>query len=203
MLWFLFLPILAWLVYVPFIRPRIERWGATDAEVTMPLPGDDIAPQPVYSATRAIHINAAPAEIWPWLAQIGQERGGFYSYSWLENLIGMGIENADQIRPEWTERQVGDRVSLAKGNGPFFTVAEVMVDHALVLKGDDGRGMTTSWVFVLLPQDAGGTRLVVRTRYQYPRTLLNWLMWRALLEPGHFVMEERMLRGIKQRAESA
>src|SRR5688572_17802308 len=97
-------------VYHPLLLPWMTTWGATATEVGMVLPGDELAPQPTYQSTRAVTIAAPPERIWPWLVQIGQDRGGFYSYDWMANLVGAGIHNADRIVPEWQHRVHGDFV---------------------------------------------------------------------------------------------
>ncbi|MFJ2508543.1 SRPBCC family protein [Arthrobacter citreus] len=181
------------------------RWGATDDELRMPLPGDELLQAPNLTATRAISIAAPPSAVWPWLTQLGQNRGGFYSYDWLENLVGLGIHSADAIEPELQVRSVGDEVNLAPGAA--LLVAALDDGRALVLSvgvnGIDGTiaeaPFQFTWAFVLLPQPDGSTRLVVRERYVY---LTGWTG--ALVEPMEmvsWVMTERMLRGIRDRAE--
>src|SRR5207248_2313440 len=103
--------ILPW-VYLLTVRPWHHRWGATSEVNTKQLPGDELVPQPEIQSTRAITVNAPAEEVWPWLAQVGQDRGGFYSYEWLENLAGCQMRNADRIHPEWQHREVGETVLL-------------------------------------------------------------------------------------------
>jgi hypothetical protein len=98
--------------YIVLARPRHLRWGATDAESDGPLPGDDLIASPDLTATRAIAVRAAAEQIWPWIAQLGQGRGGFYSYDFLENLFGCDIHSADRIVREWQDVQIGDEVHL-------------------------------------------------------------------------------------------
>ena len=86
------------LVLGPILRPKRIRWGATDDEVQQTVPGDELVPQPKWSYTQAITIRAPAAEVWPWLVQMGQGRGGFYSYESLENLVGCDIHNTDRPR---------------------------------------------------------------------------------------------------------
>lgn len=187
------------------VRRASLRWGATDDELRMPLPGDELLQAPNLTATRAISIAAPPSAVWPWLTQLGQNRGGFYSYDWLENLVGLGIHSADAIEPELQVRSVGDEVTLAPGAA--LLVAALDDGRALVLSvgvnGIDGTiaeaPFQFTWAFVLLPQPDGSTRLVVRERYVY---LTGWTG--ALVEPVEMVswaMTERMLRGIRDRAE--
>lgn len=96
--------------YWQWLRPEKRNWGASDAEIRRPLPGDALLPAPQLEATRAITIHAPPTRVWPWLLQIGQGRGGFYSYDWLENLAGCGVRSATRIHPEWQKLDVGDVV---------------------------------------------------------------------------------------------
>src|SRR5450759_2138223 len=99
--------------YLLLARPRHLRWGATDQESRGPLPGDDLLANPDLAATRAITVRAPADQVWPWIAQLGQGRGGFYSYDALENLIGCDIRSADRVVPEWQDVKVGDEVKLA------------------------------------------------------------------------------------------
>jgi hypothetical protein len=179
------------------------RWGASRHEVTASLPGDDLVADPDLVATRAITIRARPADVWPWVVQLGQNRGGFYSYDALENLVGCQIHSADRIVPAWQDVTVGDPVNLA----PEVALTVAMVDppQAFVLSGGVPMGETAppydfSWAFVLDGQDRT-TRLIVRERYAYAR----W--WTPLLvEPVElvsFLMHQKMLRGLRDRAELA
>jgi hypothetical protein len=182
--------------YVWGIRPWHLRWGATDEELRAPLPGDELVSLAKLKATHAITINAPAADIWPWLVQMGQNRGGFYSYTWLENLVGCQMQNADEIVPEWQELNVGDKVWLHP-KAPPVEVAAVEPGRAIVLK---------PWgAFVLQPIDEKRTRLIIRSQGDYEpdlkNPLLNFLLWRVVYEPAHFIMERKMLLGIKQRAE--
>lgn len=112
-------------------RARLLRWGASDEEIVGPLPGDDLIGEPDLSSTRAITVRRSPDVIWPWIAQLGQGRGRFYSYDFLENLVGCEIHSADRV-PEWQHVQVGDEVRLA----PQFPLRVALVEpgRALVLQ---------------------------------------------------------------------
>ena len=178
------------------IRPWHLRWGATDEELNEPLIGDELVAHPKLRATHAITINAPAADIWPWLVQMGQDRGGFYSYTWLENLAGCHMRNADEIMPEWQDLKVGDKVWLHP-KAPPVEVAAIEPGRAIVLK---------PWgAFVLQPIDEKSTRLIIRSQGDYEPDLrnpmLNFLLWRVVYEPAHFIMERKMLLGIKERAE--
>ena len=181
------------------LRRWALRFGTTVDERLDTLPGDDQVPFPDLVATRAVTIAAAADRVWPWVVQIGQGRGGFYSYSSLENLVGANIHNADRIASAWQDLHVGDQVLLAQ-NMPL-DVVHVDPGHALVLGGTDqpGSPVLFSWSFVLRGLPDGCTRLLVRERYGYVRP---WA--RLVVEPTSlvsFLMSQRMLRGIKERAE--
>jgi len=141
-------------VYALVIRPWHLRWGATEAEIGKPLPGDELVPNPTIESTRGITVHAPLEEVWPWLAQIGQDRGGFYSYEWLENLAGCCMRNSDRIYPEWQHREVGERVFLHPAFG--LKVMAFEPGKAIVLEG---------WgPFVVEPIDENRTRVILRSR---------------------------------------
>ena len=183
--------------YVLLIRPWHLKWGATEEELKMPLPGDELVKHPKLNATHAITINAPVAEVWPWLVQVGQKRGGFYSYTWLENLVGCEMSNADQIVAEWQDLKVGDEVWLHP-KAPPLKVLAMEPGRAIVLEN--------SWTFVLHPIDDHTTRLIIRGRGDFnpdlKNALLNFILWRGVFEPAHFIMERKMMLGIKERAEA-
>jgi hypothetical protein len=188
--------------YIRLGRPRQLRWGATDQESEGSLPGDDLIANPDLTATRAITVHTSAEQVWPWIAQLGQGRGGFYSYDALENLVGCDIHSADQIVPEWQAITVGDQVKLHPEVG--LAVAALERGRSLVLRGGVPIGNTSppydfTWAFVLQEQPDGTTRLLVRERYAYTQR------WAPLLvEPVavvSFVMSHKMLRGIRDRAE--
>jgi hypothetical protein len=192
----------AFVVATQLVRGRYLGWGATDGETRVTLPGDELIPCADITATRAITIAAPPERVWPWIAQLGQGRGGFYSYDFLENLVGCDIHSADRIVPEWQGITVGDEVRLHPEVG--LQVVKLEPGHAMVIRGGVQMGRVAppydfTWAFVLRRQDDGWTRLLVRERYEYTKR------WSALLvEPVQlisFVMSERMLRGIRLRAQ--
>ncbi|TDV44145.1 SRPBCC family protein [Actinophytocola oryzae] len=188
--------------YLAFARDRQLRWGATDDEVSGDLPGDELLAGADLVATRAVTVAATPKEVWPWIVQLGQSRGGFYSYDVLENLVGCRIHNADRVVSEWQHIAVGDEVRLHPEVA--LTVAAVSPGRALVLRGgvpmdDVPPPYDFTWAFVVAERPDGTTRLLVRERYAYTRG------WAALLvEPVaviSFLMSRKMLRGIRDRAE--
>lgn len=190
--------------YALVARPWYRRWGATDEEVTRRLPGDDLAADSTVGSTRAITVKAPVEDVWPWLVQIGYGRGGFYSHDWLENLfVGLlrgtpGYRSAETVLPEHQGLTPGDFIPAAPpdvlggrvANVTRWKVLAVEPYRALVLEG---------WgAFVLEPRGESATRLIVRTRGPGAwGRLSHYLFW----EPAHFVMERRMLLGIKARAE--
>jgi hypothetical protein len=193
--------------------PRMTTWGATEQEVGSSQPGDEIVGHAKYRTTHAVTIDAPVEEVWPWLVQLGQGRGGMYSYDWLENLVGLEMHSADRIVPELQDLAVGDVISLVpKGTEPdlHFVVARLDPPYLLVLGPGTSReeALKTnlpypSWTFRHSPLAGGRSRLLVRFQSDFRPSPLGWLTNKYALEPVHFVMERKMLLGIKQRAERA
>lgn len=194
----------------PLFRGRYNRWGATEEECRATMPGDELVPDPVLTSTRAITIAAPPEAVWPWLAQIGQGRGGLYSYDALENLVGLDIHSADGLLPSDQQVTPGDLVRLGRPGSPCFSVVSSVPGRSLVLVSADpasgqpvptpvsaGTGATWQWQLHRI-RNGAATRLVSRQRNVHPDG--QRLLWR-LVEPVAFVMERRMLLGIKERAE--
>lgn len=201
--------VIAWLVliYVALvlaIRPWNIQWGTTATERAMPLPGDQLVPVAHYRIDHGITINAPTTAVWPWLIQIGQDRGGFYSYSALENAIGAQVTNAEAIVPEWQSRRVGELVRSAPPNwmgGRFgsdlgWKILELVPGQAIVLEG---------WgAFSLFPINDSTTRMLIRTRgpgLPSVGSVVLSPLGLLVFEPAHLIMERRMLLGIKERAE--
>lgn len=186
---------------------------ASHREVTDEMPGDELIGNPRYRSTRAIHIAAPSSEVWPWLVQMGQGRGGLYSYDWLENLLGLHMHSADAIEPALQHLVVGDQIRLVpEGTEPplCFTVARIDAPHVLVLGPGGTREAALAaglpypcWTFQLVDQSAGGCRLIVRFQCDFDPTPMGRTMYKYALTPVHFVMERKMLLGIKKRAEGA
>jgi len=204
--------LIAGLLYGLVIRPWFLWWGATNEEIYGTWPGDDIIPGMKTENTRAITINAKPSEIWPWLMQMGQGRGGLYSYDWLENLIGLDIHSANNIIPEFQNLDVGERIWMApkeKFDGKAYdTVGLIESNRALVLitpgyvqtatnSNISGNGI---WSFILSPVDEHTTRLIIRGRSVEDQGFFETLVLH-FAEPIHFIMERKMMLGIKERAE--
>ncbi len=184
------------------VGPRLWRrmldWGATAEEVHRPLPGDELLPDADLVATRAISITAPSAEVWPWLVQIGVGRAGAYSWDWLDRLFGLDMRSSRRIVPELQGLAVGDVIPVAN-DGTGLRVQVIEPERVLATRTDDG---TWAWTWVLEPAGDGSTRLISRTRMSTSRSSLparvaTWL----LLVPASWVMERRMLLGLRDRAE--
>lgn len=200
-------------LYHLIMRPWQLDWGATQAEVRQDYAGDELIPRAVYETTRAITIRASAADIWPWLVQIGYGRGGFYSYDWLETMGGLDITSADRIVPEYQDLALGDVLRIAPDTPLTVTVLEpnrALVLHnvmnpfsAQIVETNDpepGPYIDWTWAFLLEEIDTATTRLVIRVRADYQPRWLAPLAY-TVLEPVHFIMERKMLLGIKERAE--
>jgi hypothetical protein len=177
-------------LYALVIRPWHLRWGAEPGDEERELPGDELLPEDGNQILHAVTIDAPVEEVWPWLAQLGQDRGGFYSYEWLENLAGCHMENADRVHPQWQHRELGETVYLHPAGGLRVSVFEP--GRALGLEG---------WgTFALEPLGRDRTRLIARGGV--PRGV-GAVAYGLLMEIPHFLMERRMLLGIKQRVEAS
>jgi len=176
--------------YRLWIQPWQHRWGATDEEVGRPMPGDDLIPD-AATTTRAITIAAPPEQVWPWLVQLGYGRAGWYSYDWIDN---DGQPSADRIIPELQQLQVGDQILMLPGMGP--RVREVEPNRSFAT-GDQKAGV---WCLALYPAQ-GGCRLVSRWRVDWPLAPAA-AFWILLSDPGAFIMERKMLKGIRSRAKA-
>jgi hypothetical protein len=179
------------------LTPWMDRWGATEDEINAPFPGDELLADPASIINRAITIQATPEQIYPWLLQLGADKGGLYSYTWLENLIQCKQTNADRIHAEWQGLKVGDLVRMCpEEGGPVpFTVALLNPNDAVVMGHQENSSWTDTWQFVIEPLPDGSSRLILRTR-----TNLTGGLWSAI-HPIVFVMERGMLLGIRDRAE--
>ena len=193
----------AGLLAAGFLFRRFQlRWGATAAEADGGLPGDNLLSTADLQVTRAITIKAPAEAVWPWLAQMGQRRGGLYSYDFLENLAGLDIHSADRIHPEWQDIKAGDRFHLAPAASADLEVGLVDPGKALVLRippGSPPGPFDFSWAFVLQTQSNSTTRLLVRERYAYRQWRARYLV--EAVEIASFVMSLKMLHGIRSRAE--
>lgn len=195
------------------VRPPLHQWGAREGETTRALPGDALIGDVRFESTRAVDIDAPPRLVYPWLVQIGLGRGGFYSYDLLEQLAGLDVKSADRIDPALQRLAVGDEIRFMADGGPSVYALErdrYLLLYAFVDNDTQadlpGTAPTPahyfqwSWLFYLEPQP-GGTRLIVRSRYGYDPSTANEIGWRYVTQQLHFIMERRMLLGVKARAE--
>lgn len=191
------------LLLYPLLSGWRRRWGTMESERTLRLPGDELVPEPDWSYNHAVSIGAPRAAVWPWLVQVGQGRGGFYSYDGLENLAGCQIRNVLEIRPALQQLQVGDRIVLHGRSGFGPEVVRLEPERALVLGGPPNeKGSQATWAFHLLEGRNGTTRLLERGRGVAGRGLGEKLGFGPyLMDPVGFVMSKKMLRTIKQLAE--
>jgi hypothetical protein len=182
-------------LYARFLRRPILTWGATDAEAAARLPGDELLEEADGVATRAIEIEAPPAAVWPWIAQIGPApRGGAYTYDWVENLLGLDMHSVDRVLPEFQHPQVGDTIGYGANR---MRIERVEPEHVLAWRSEDG-----NWVWAFVLEGSGGsTRLVSRNRFRLPTLAARLGM--VPMEPASLLMERKMLLGIKERAERA
>jgi hypothetical protein len=181
------------------IRRWMSRWGTTPADLSRVMAGDGLIADPTYSGTMAVIVNARPEDIWPWLVQMGYQRGGLYSYDWLDRLFGfLDRPSTARILPEFQHLAVGDEIPL--GRGPGWPVASMEPPRALVLDMRNMGSIDWVWQFGLYTVDEKQTRLVSRSRV-HARTIWAWLLTSAI-EPAGFIMTRRMLLGLKQRAEA-
>jgi hypothetical protein len=199
-------------LYALAVRPRMLRAGATDDEVSGPYPGADLVPGGRRGGTMAVTIDAPPSAVWPWLAQMGCDRGGWYSWDRLDNA---GVPSAGRIHPEWQDVKVGDRWTSLPSGATWFEVAAVEPERFLALRAPidlhgghpfDSSGPRpcmyndTLWCFLLEELPGDRTRLVVSGyAAEQPRALVavqNFLFW----EPAHWLMQSRQFANLMRRA---
>lgn len=205
----LFYAVLVWVVvtgvYLLFLWPWMQSWGATEAEMNAILPGDDIVPAANLRTTKGITIQAPPEAIYPWLLQIGVDRGGMYSYDWLENLFGLNVHTTDRIVPEYQQVQIGDFWRFTPQDyvlnpGPGLYVRQLMQNEAVLLcfslEDKPDETCFDTWQFVLVPRGDGSTRLLLRSNMAIEQALPIKLTYFV-----QFIMERKMLLEIQERAE--
>jgi hypothetical protein len=196
------------------LRNWCLHWGTTPAEAQATLPGDELFPVFQGEATHAITVHASAQQIWPWLMQIGQDRSGFYSYTFLENTIGADMPKVEHLVSEWKPRTVGETVWFATpkrfdGRGRMVA-ARVEPERSFVMVGPDDwkrlrseeRAQDGFWSFTLQPLGNGQCRLIARVRSGKAPTLMSAATGRLFWEPMHFIMEQKMLRTIRDLSEN-
>ena len=182
-------------VFTQLYRPWHLRWGSTDSEVDAMLPGDEIVDTPTFAATRAVSIDAPPAEVWPWIVQLGFNRAGWYSYDLLDTV---GRNGPVKLVSSLHHLRLGDLVPLGPGGGGLYVTG--LVPGRWLLWGDK-HGYTT-WLWAIEPVGISSSRLLTRVRSHYRWTHPEILFSLLLAEPFDFPMMRRCLLGIKHRAET-
>jgi hypothetical protein len=192
---------------LPGAARQLANWGSTGCERGSVLPGDELVPEPAIVTTLATTVDATAEDVWRWLVQIGQDRGGMYSYDWLENLFGLRIHSADRIREEWQHLAPGDRVRLVRkgwlglNDGLALPVARVEPGRAIVLREKPpAQPWDAIWSFHIVPLGPGRCRLISRARSARPHGAAR--LAARVMSPVTLMMTRRMLLGIKRRAES-
>lgn len=200
-------------IYALGIRPRLLRWGATKEEARRPYPGHDLIPEGTRSATFAVDIDAPPDKVWPWLAQMGTNRGGWYSWDRLDN---WGRTSTDRLHPEWQSVEVGDHFDSMPNGSQWWEVAAVEPERFLALRASiDLRGQPfdpnepkprfftdSTWCFLLEPLPGGRTRIIESGYWEFRPRWLQPLVSALLIEPEHWVMQTRQFANLKRLAEA-
>jgi hypothetical protein len=185
--------------YLLWARPYQLHWGATAAEIGRPMPGDELDPAPTFLATRAITIEGTPAEIWPWLVQMGYGRAGFYGYDILENVGSpRGLRSAEQIVPELQHFEVGDVVPISPVAQMVFYALEPNQYLIWAGQADEFPG---GFTWALVPVDEDHTRLVSRIRWRHHWTQPDLLVLELFTEFADYLAVREVLQGIKGRVE--
>ena len=203
------IPFVAASLVIPVVTSRVyqaanRNWQATPEEQQMALPGDDVLPRSAPPTTMAITIDAPPADVWPWLVQMGVDRAGLYTRTWVENgIFRLGVVNANRIVPEWQDLRIGDTIAFVRDTPkrPGFGPKVVHLDpgrELTVCMGETPATSLMTWQFVLLPLPGGRTRLLLRSRSNRDRPLAM-KAFDFLFEAGYTYMDIGMLRGIRDR----
>ncbi len=202
--------IIAFVLYRLFVLPWMNTWGATAEEIRASLPGDELVANPVSQTTQAVTIRAKPEQIYPWLLQIGVDRGGMYSYDWLENLMGLNVRTIDRIVPELQNVQSGDFWRFTPKNygppdGPGVFVVKLEPNRAVMgcfgVQSAPPPPCSGTWQLVLQPQSDGTTRLILRARTDAASPMTG--IFGAIFDPITFVMQRGMLLGFRDRIQAA
>lgn len=190
--------------YTFSLRRKQNRWGATDEELAMSLPGDGIVQKPNFNSTRAVTIQAKPEDVWPWIVQMGKGRGGLYSYDWLDIAFEiLDKPSSEEILSQFQHLEAGDVIPIGDDEdaGDDFYVHEVRPNEALVIGANDLKFRDrVSWAIVLLPTGPDVTRLVMRVRGDIPMDAKGIATY-AFLEPAAFLMVRKQMLNLKRLAE--
>jgi len=182
------------LIYLLVLRPWHLRWGATDNDLALSLPGDSLVTNPDFNATRGITINSTPEEIWKWIIQIGSRRAGWYSIDWMDNA---GIKSSNELLPEFQRIETGQFIPFTPDQKNGMWVKEFKENEYILWVDKEGRA---TWLWYLYPVDEKQTRLLTRLRTKYVWKGF-WIIYYLLYDFGDIVMMSKCMKGIKKRAE--
>ena len=199
--------------YLAVVPPRLLRAGATAAEANGPYPGATLIPDGTRSGTMAVTIDAPRSRVWAWLAQMGTDRAGWYSWDRLDNF---GRASTWTVHPEWQDIAVGDHLAGTPDGSQWWEVAALEPERFLGLRmsldlrgrpfdpaGQRPRYFTDSlWGFELKDAPGGGTRLIVSGYWSFRPKWLQPILSVLLLEPSHWVMQTRQFSNLKRLVES-
>jgi hypothetical protein len=184
--------------YVLVIRPGQLHWGASADEIARAMPEDDAVAHPAFDATRAITIRGTPEQMWPWLAQMGFRRAGFYGYDLIENLgSGTGMRSARAILPQFQQPKTGELepISVA-ATLKFGTIAP----HSVIVWLSQDVPCDGVYIWQLVPLDGQRTRLISRIRWSYAPGV--WFKALGVLtEFADHVAVRKILKGVRDRVE--
>ena len=202
--------IAVFVLFFSVVRPLYLRWGATDSELASAFPGEELFPVAGSRSVRGVTIGAPAEDVWPWVAQIGQDRGGFYSYEVLEDLAGCEMPRATRVMPEHQAWRAGDQLWMypkqkLDGAGGARLVAHepgrLLMFASRALGAAVDRPEAGVWGFAVQPLDEDRTRLVAVSRAAPEASPVAAGFARAVFEPAHYVMERRMLLNLRTLAE--
>lgn len=177
------------------LRPMHLRWGATIKEVNMSFPGDEICKKPDFNATRAISIKSTPEEIWKWIIQIGSGRAGWYSIDWIDN---GSKASSKEILPEFQHIEKKQFIPFTPDQKNGMWVEDYLENDYILWVDKKG---TSSWIWKLIPENNGSTRLITRLRTAYDWKSI-WIIYFLIYDFGDIIMMKKCMKGIKERAES-
>jgi hypothetical protein len=181
-------------LYLLVLRPWHLRWGATDNDLALSLPGDSLVTNPDFNATRGITINSTPEKIWKWIIQIGSRRAGWYSIDWMDNA---GIKSSNELLTEFQRIEIGQFIPFTPDQKNGMWVKEFKENEYILWVDKEGRA-TSLWY--LYPVDEKQSRLLTRLRTKYVWKGF-WIIYYLLYDFGDIVMMSKCMTGIKKRAE--
>lgn len=186
--------LILFMFYFFIFRPMHLRWGATNEEVKVKMPGDGIVITAHFNATRAISINSTPENIWKWIIQIGSKRAGWYSIDWIDN---GGIDSSREILPEFQKIENGYFVPFTPDQKNGMWVKEFKEPEYILWIDKEGNA---TWLWHLKKISDSETRLITRLRTRY-KFMSIWIIYYIFYDFGDIIMMKKCMKGIKERAE--